>query len=205
MARLIFNEDDHEYRVDGVVYPSVSEILRFISQEVYDNINQRTLDNAADRGSRVHAACEVLDKYRKVEYDDDLEPYMQAYVAFLKEHKPAWKGIEEARHHPGLLYAGTLDRYGEMDGQSVIIDIKTVSNINKRMIVPQLNAYSMMMDIPPTALYALHLTKDGEYKLIDIPFDNKAFMSCLTLHNHMESTRCDRYKLRIQIEKERSA
>lgn len=200
MARLIFNEDNHEYRVDGVVYPSVSEVIRFISQETYSNIDQRTLDNAADRGSRVHRTCEVLDKYRSAEYDDDLEPYIMAYHQFLKDHKPTWKGIETAKHHPGLLYAGTIDRYGEMDGESVIIDLKTVSTINKRLITPQLNAYSMMFDTPPMAMYALHLTKDGEYKLIDIPFDKTAFMACLTLHNHMESTRCDRYKKRKEIE-----
>ena len=56
MARLIFYDAEHEYTVDGVKYPSVSEILRFISREIYDDTNQYALDHAADLGTSVHKA-----------------------------------------------------------------------------------------------------------------------------------------------------
>ena len=74
MSRLIFYDEGHEYQVDGERVPSVSEVLRFISREVYGDVNQYTLDNAADRGTRIHKACELLDKYGKVECDEDIAP-----------------------------------------------------------------------------------------------------------------------------------
>ena len=75
MGKLIFFDKDHTYQVDGETVPSVSEVLRFMSREIYDTVNQYTLDNAADRGSRVHKACENLDRYGSCEVSRDIEPY----------------------------------------------------------------------------------------------------------------------------------
>ena len=205
MARLIFTEDNHEYRVDGVVYPSVSEIMRFVSREVYDDTNQYAVDRAAERGAAVHKACEALDKYGRIECDEDIASYVTAYVKFLRERKPEWAEIEKSLHHPGLLYAGTLDRTGVMDGETVIVDIKTSYAVNKRLATIQLAAYAMLTMHVPDKLYILHLKPDETYKLHEIPFNPEPFTSCLNLHNHMESTRCDRYKLRMKLEKEKSA
>ena len=40
MARLIFFDDTHTYTVDGEEFPSVSEISRFASREVYGEVSQ---------------------------------------------------------------------------------------------------------------------------------------------------------------------
>ena len=60
MAQLIFYDTGHTYEVDGTKMDSVSEILRFLSKEEYDDINQYHLDNAAERGTAVHKSCEAL-------------------------------------------------------------------------------------------------------------------------------------------------
>jgi hypothetical protein len=116
MARLIFYETDHIYTVDGEEFPSVSEIIRFASREVYGEVSQYNLDNAASRGSSVHKATEVLDKYGKVECDEDIVSYLQAYVQFRKDFGiQDYAHIEKALANEELKYAGTIDRIYNID------------------------------------------------------------------------------------------
>ena len=111
MAKLIFFDDTHTYTVDGEEFPSVSEISRFASREIYGEVSQFNLDNACSRGSAVHKATEILDKYGKVECDEDIVPYIQAYVQFRKDFKITdYEHIEKALAHEELKYAGTIDR-----------------------------------------------------------------------------------------------
>ena len=116
MARLIFFDDTHTYTVDGEEFPSVSEISRFASREVYGEVSQYNLDNACSRGSAVHKATEILDKYGKCECDEDIEPYIRAYVKFRKDFGiKDYAHIEKALAHEELKYAGTIDRIFNID------------------------------------------------------------------------------------------
>lgn len=116
MARLIFFDDTHTYTVDGEEFPSVSEISRFASREVYGEVSQFNLDNACSRGSAVHKATEILDKYGKCECDEDIEPYIRAYVQFRKDFGiKDYAHIEKALAHEELKYAGTIDRIYTID------------------------------------------------------------------------------------------
>lgn len=116
MARLIFFDDTHTYTVDGEEFPSVSEISRFASREVYGEVSQFNLDNACSRGSAVHKATEILDKYGKCECDEDIEPYIRAYVQFRKDFGiKDYAHIEKALAHEELKYAGTIDRIYNID------------------------------------------------------------------------------------------
>jgi hypothetical protein len=116
MARLIFFDDTHTYTVDGEEFPSVSEIIRFASREVYGDVSQFNLDNACSRGSAVHKATEILDKYGKCECDEDIEPYIRAYVQFRKDFGiKDYAHIEKSLAHEELKYAGTIDRIYTID------------------------------------------------------------------------------------------
>ena len=116
IARLIFYDDEHIYTVDGEEFPSVSEISRFASREVYGEVSQFNLDNACSRGSAVHKATEILDKYGKCECDEDIEPYIRAYVQFRKDFGiKDYAHIEKSLAHEELKYAGTIDRIYEID------------------------------------------------------------------------------------------
>jgi hypothetical protein len=116
MARLIFFDDTHTYTVDGEEFPSVSEISRFASREVYGEVSQFNLDNACSRGSAVHKATEILDKYGKCECEEDIAPYIQAYVQFRKDFGiKDYAHIEKALANEELKYAGTIDRIYKID------------------------------------------------------------------------------------------
>lgn len=190
MARILtFNEDAHEYQVNGEIIPSVSEIIRFIAREVYGEVVQSVLDNAADRGTRVHKATQMLDVVHDVECDEDIVPYIQAYVQFLRDHKPHWSAIEKSMYSPEKKFAGTIDRIGELDGKTTIADIKTSSSLQKVLYGAQLNLYRMMAEengIKVDRIVIVHLQKDGRYKLVDMPVDDNVASACLTLHNALK-------------------
>ena len=131
MARLIFYDDEHIYTVDGEEFPSVSEISRFASREVYGEVSQFNLDNACSRGSAVHKATEVLDKYGKCECDEDIEPYIRAYVKFRKDFGiKDYAHIEKALAHEELKYAGTIDRIYTIDEKF----IESAKSICKKIV-----------------------------------------------------------------------
>lgn len=183
-------EDTHRYTVDGEEVPSVSELTRFISREVYSDVRQDAMDNAASRGTRIHKATEALDKFGSVEIEDDLIGYLKAYIAFLKEHKPEWLRIEWSVCN-GLLYAGTLDRYGTMEDKRVIVDIKSTSRISrphKILYTAAQNLYRMAIEAetPVDAIYILQLKADGKYKLYELEIQDELAMSCLTLHQALK-------------------
>jgi hypothetical protein len=191
---LTFEPDGHIYRLpDGEILPSVSEIIRFISREIYGTVTQFTLDNAANRGSAVHKACEILDKYGTVECDEITLPYVKAYVQFQKEHHKKWDGIEAPMHHEELKYAGTLDRIVKHDEGFEIWDFKTSSTVQKATLNAQLNGYRLMAEAEEMGscrgLYCLHLTKDEKYKIVEVPIDDTLFMSCYNLHKALEKKR----------------
>ena len=193
MAKIILDENVHQYTVDGEEVPSVSELTRFISREIYGDVVQSTLDAAADRGTRVHKGAEALDKFGTVEIEDELLPYLQAYVSFVKEHKPEWEKIEWPVNN-GMLYAGTIDRYGILDTKRSIVDIKTTSRISpghRVLYTAAQNLYRMAIegDHPVEQIVILQLKKDGTYKCIELEIQDELANACIALSQALKRRR----------------
>lgn len=199
MAQILkFFDERHLYELDGEQIPSVSEISRFASREIYGDISQFRLDNAADRGTKVHKACQLIDLTGECEVAEDIAPYVQNYLQFLKDYRPEWEAVEKAMASERLKFAGTLDRVGKLNnGKFAIVDIKSSSVVQKVLAQIQLNGYKINFeenrpDMPVDALYILHLTKEPTtpkkkgYKLIEFPIDDTLFMSCLNLQRAFE-------------------
>ncbi|MBP3573888.1 MAG: hypothetical protein J6J71_04700 [Prevotella sp.] len=157
MARLIFFDDTHTYTVDGEEFPSVSEISRFASREVYGEVSQYNLDNACSRGSAVHKATEILDKYGKCECEEDIEPYIRAYVKFRKDFGiKDYAHIEKSLAHEELKYAGTIDRIYTIDEKFV----EAVAEKCKKFVF---------------------INSKGNVEAIKIPQDLKSFIGSLAI------------------------
>ena len=198
MARLLFYDDGHKYTVDGEDVPSVSELTRFLTREVYTDTPQYFMDGAAARGTLVHKAAESIDEYGKVECEDDIAPYVQAYAQFLKDCQPNWEKIEWPVCNEKK-YAGTVDRYGEFNGKKVVLDIKTTANItgmHKVLYRAQLNLYrlAVLHEKPVDELWILQLKKDGTYKLIQLEVDEPLAYACLTMHEAIKNSKTKRRK-----------
>lgn len=189
MRGLKFYDEGHIYEYRGERIPSVSEILRFMSREVYGDIDKYVLDNAAQRGTAVHSATEALDRYGTVECSEDIYGYIQAYARFLNEHTVEWKYIEAPIAHRRMKYAGTIDRAGMVDGCFAIVDLKTNAAIKKPLVKAQLNGYRKLLTERRERienLYCLQLLPDGRYRLYPTAIDDTEFMACYKMHVAMQ-------------------
>lgn len=196
MARLVFFDQGHQYEMDGERLPSVSELCRFIARETYADVAQYNLDRAAERGTLVHKACEALDVYGRAEVDEAVAGYVNAYAMFRRDHVVEWRMVEKSMHHPVDRYAGTIDRYGTLDGVETLLDIKTSYTVHKRLAVAQLNLYRRMLEangVQPARLVILHLQRDG-YKLVEMERRDDVPDALLTLQRLMEPQKRKRRK-----------
>lgn len=184
---LKFYDESHQYELDGVIIPSVSEILRFISREVYGDIDKYILDNAAERGTTVHLATQQIDQFGECEIDFAYQGYVQAYAKFLREHKCEWMYTEAPFADRERRYAGTPDRIGTVDGAFAIVDLKTNAAIKKALVKAQLNGYNGLAKandlLLVERLLCLQLCNNGKYRLYDVAIDSTEFDACLAIHN----------------------
>ena len=176
MMGLVFNEDNHTYELDGRPLPSVTEILSILND--FSDVSPYVLAQAARRGTLVHEYCEMIDygvDPNDLDIESDLVGYVQAYVNFLRDWNPTWSLIEQPVWTDA--YAGTLDRYGKIDGHLALVDIKTSSSAGRRQKIVwacQLSAYdeAMQMRLESGGCIAhtqwdVQLKKDGTYTIHD--------------------------------------
>lgn len=189
VPELTFRSRPHIYMLAGERIPCVSDLCRFLHREVYKDAPAWQMEAAADRGTKVHAATEMLDITGRAEIEGEYAPYLQAYAAFRREHEVLWEMTEKAMYHPELLYAGTIDRYGLVDGVRVLVDIKTTYAVHKPLCHASLNLYRMILEARGCTverLLILHLKKDGSYRLVHFGMDDTVPMALITLHNHLK-------------------
>lgn len=164
MDGLIFDAENHEYRVNGIVYPSVTQIMTGIGLYDLSHVPERVLRESAERGTIVHLLIEwhekgILDE-RSI--DPELRGYFDSYLRMkdaklLPDHPSA---IEEQLYSEKYGYAGTLDQMYEDDW---INDLKTGVPDPGHSI--QLSAYWLLKygDITkkPRSLTCSYLHADG--------------------------------------------
>jgi hypothetical protein len=192
MSILQYFDKGHIYMLEGERIPCVSDLCRFLHREIYKEAPIWQLEAAADRGTKVHAATEVLDKTGQAEIEDEYLPYLQAYAKFRQEHDVHWELIEYADYHPELRYAGTIDRYGLVDGIKTLMDIKTTYTVYRSLCGASLNLYRLILearDKQVERLLILHLRKDGTYRTVWIDIDDSVPMALITLHNTLKKKR----------------
>lgn len=167
---LCFDPEKHAYSVDGIIIPSVTDIVHPFSESEYSDINPMILQQAAVKGAEVHEACELID-YGMDEIDISPEwiGYIKAYFEFLHDYIPVWEAIECPLFNEKGGFAGRLDRAGIINGQNAIVDIKTVLSVSKVMMASycaQTYAYGeTYYGSESYKRYILLLKKDGTYVL----------------------------------------
>ena len=188
MNNVVFEEATHTYIVDGVELPSVTHICRFLHYDTAVNAKPWLRDVAADRGTRIHAYTAMLD-YGEPLGDEDIDMdclgYVKAYRRFLEDYKPQWDGIETVLGSTKLGYAGTVDRYGKIGKDSVVLDIKTGSSVNRIAVNSQLWGYENLLEeksFEADLSFVLLLRKDGTYVLKDLTAEHAFFDYCLEMH-----------------------
>lgn len=180
-----FIEDTHTYLVDGVIKPSVSEIMKPLSSEYYKEINEDILNKACERGSAIHKATEDIDQDKEYEIEDKWNDYVFQYKKFKALRKPKIKSVEQQLTNGE--YCGTIDRIMEIDGDIWLIDIKTSAKINDILVAVQLGGYKGLKGKRKIDKYGvLHLTKTG-FKLVEITTREDVFNALLTIWKYQNN------------------
>ena len=166
-VKIEFNEELHQYKVNGLVVPSVSELL----QEA-GIIGDMTFADPT-LGSAVHKACSY-DDAGTLPDDYDCEPVLirlNGWRKFRRDHSPMVLIENERPMFSKLGFCGTVDRIYSYEGSTILADIKT-SKIWQRSTILQLLAYKRLAEeagYKIDALQIIYLDEMGGYKIIPVP------------------------------------
>ena len=187
MSQLVFDEERHEYSVDGRKLPGVTSLLSPLVD--FSMVPRETLERARQLGQAVHKMTELYDQDDLDEdsLSDELRPFLTGWMRFRTECHFEPLTIERRMHHPLYRYAGTSDRTGVVKGRIAVIDIKKMFVLGAH-IGPQLAAYEKLHQsegLQVVDRYALGLRPDGSYRLQPFtdPLDWQCFLSHLTIRN----------------------
>jgi hypothetical protein len=170
---LEYFDDTHTYLVDGIIVPSITQILKIKFKNKYDGVSVATLNRASQRGTEVHEAIERLCKTGEVE---DLKE-VKNFLFLQKQYK--FKVLDN--EVPIILFkdetpigAGRLDLVLEENNQLGLGDIKRTSVLDKEYLGYQLNlyriGYQQCYGKEIKFLKGLHLREDTR-KYINIPIN----------------------------------
>lgn len=168
---LEYDDDTHTYLADGVIVPSVTQVLGVKFGTKYDYVNPEILQRACNYGTAVHKAIE---NYCTMGTDDGSRElrdfkFLQSryHINPIKNEIPVILFVDNKP-----ITAGRLDMVAEVNGEVAVADIKTTSTLDKEYLGYQLNLYRLGLrqcyGIEATALYGIHLRPDKR-KVVSIP------------------------------------
>lgn len=162
-----FLKKEHIYLVDGIITPSVSEILKYKFPNKYKGIDTKILKDKAEFGTRVHKGVEEIGK-KNMSIDEAL-PFIETFGFYeklcLMEYLKlkARYLIEEEEQEIIVNYkndfCGTLDMSGYVLGKESLLDIKTTAELDKEYLSWQLSLYELASGKKYKDLYCIWLPK----------------------------------------------
>lgn len=190
---LAFEDEKHIYRLNGRYLPSVTTVMRPLSQALYKDVDEQVLEEAANRGTAVHNAIENYTLYGVKDIPECYEGYFEAFRSWWKEQNPQALATECRVYHKSLLYAGTADMPVLIDGKKILVDFKTSAAVNKMLTGVQLEAYSKAYESHGVIFDGkaiLHLKPTGQYQWLFYDRNDyeswEVFGALLTVHGHIQ-------------------
>lgn len=184
-----FIEDEHIYLCDGIILPSITQILKIKFGNKYNCVPEEILKGASEKGTETHQAIEYFEKYKI----NDIGSVELRNYKFLKK---AYKFECLNNEVPVILFkndipvaCGRLDLVLEENGETGLGDIKRTSVLDKEYLAYQLNlyriAYQQCYDTEIKFLRGLHLRNDVR-KYINIPINEE--MAIRLLNEFLEGS-----------------
>lgn len=163
-----FIEEGHIYLKDGIITPSVSEILHFIFPDKYKNVSSEILNQKAKYGSKVHEAIEVLEKTGEIiELNTYQELSIQQYMK-LKQKYDIEVLEQEQMISYDYDYCGRFDMIAKVGKDICLCDIKTTAELDLEYLSWQLSFYEMAYGKMFDKLYAIWLPKKDLGQLVEV-------------------------------------
>lgn len=166
---LEYIDETHTYLVDGVIVPSVTQILSDKFSTKYQNVDREVLRVAAERGTRIHK--EIEDYCHGIE-SDSLEVRNYKFLAKHFEFEALENEVPIIYKQGDFICAGRLDLILDVKGKRALADIKSTSALDREYLGYQLNLYRLGYEQTYgkkiEELYGIHLR--GEVRrFVNIP------------------------------------
>jgi hypothetical protein len=115
---VTLDESTHTYRLaDGQTVPGVSEILRRVGISELPPISPERLEAARERGSAIHAACELIDE-GTIDWST-IDPVIAGNVAAFAEFRARIRPVTVARE--AIVYSRKWGFAGRLDWVGYLI------------------------------------------------------------------------------------
>lgn len=187
---LLFDEFTHTYRLDELILPSVTTLMKPLSDDFYRAVTPEVLDRAAQRGTAIHNAIENYIEFGVQDIPPQYAGYFEAFVQWWERRKPEPLALERRVYHKILRYAGTADLICMIDGRLTLVDYKSSAQINEKLCAVQLEGYDRAFDSHGVKIeqrLILHLSNEG-YQEEAFQRSTKCWSvlsSLLTIRNYM--------------------
>ena len=136
-AGVEFNPENHEYKKNGVIIPSVTTIIRQVFGYKYGAVSPEVLERARAKGTEVHLEAEEYHKYGTIGISDE-------FFALKKEFDrlPKPLAVEDYLYAetPSGAFCGTCDLFY---GSGRLCDYKTGKVLDTKNTTIQLNMYRL--------------------------------------------------------------
>lgn len=170
---LEYIDETHTYLYDGIILPSITQLLKAKFGSKYNNIPKQTLERAAMQGTAVHQAIE---DYEQQNIETDL-PELYGYKSLKEEYQFECVGNEV----PVVLFkdgeavaCGRLDLVLREGDEIGLGDIKRTYSLDKNYLAYQLNlyriAYQQCYGQEISFLRGLHL-REEKRKYVSLPIN----------------------------------
>ena len=169
-----FIDEPHIYLVDGVITPSVSEILHYIFPDKYKSVNRRILNKKAEYGTTIHESIEMYEaNIKTMSKEEAFDVTIQAKeLNYIQEASIRQYLKLKNRHQIDVLeqermiqfkklYAGRFDMIARIGDDVCLCDIKTTAELDEEYLSYQLSYYELAMGTTYDKLYAVWLPKKG--------------------------------------------
>lgn len=195
---LEYFDDEHVYLVDGVIVPSITQILKYKFVGKYNGVSKSVLQKASEKGTMVH---EAIEKYCKYGYESDLPElrnfkFLQRAYKFdvIENEVPVILSFDGKPVSAGRLDL-VIEKIGEdgvLYGERGIADIKRTSTLDKEYLAYQLNlyriAYQQCYGMKIDFLKGIHL-REEKRKYVDIPINEDMAMELVK--EYIENNKSD--------------
>lgn len=186
-----FNEKDHIYMKNGIVLPSVTQIMQPLYEQVYGKADSGASDNGKSKGKEIHRAIDDYCEFGMIDISEEYKPYLDNFIRYIDEHQYEIVASEVMLCHPVYGYAGKIDIIvRNPKGEFVLIDNKT-GDLQTKLHAVQLQAYTDMWSankMPEIAFkVALGLSDKGYKEHRYDKYDTKAksvFDACYKIYKY---------------------
>lgn len=163
-----FIEQEHIYLKDGIIVPSVSQILHFIFPDKYKNVDKEILNKKAEYGSTIHKAIECLENSEAMPSLTFIqEESIKQYLKLKKKYNIAVLEQEQIVSYE-YDYCGRFDMIANIDSYYSLADIKTTAELDKEYLSWQLSFYELASKKIFGKFYVIWLPKKELGQVVEI-------------------------------------